>query len=191
LRYQELSKIGGTKLLRFRAFLAMLQSKEIKMSRTILYAILITLLVAGCGQSPTPEPLKTATLEPSATNLPVLDGEWIIKMKHSGGIMGLLRSVEISSDGKFIVVDERANKTITGELFADELSKISELVSSSEYMHAIKPDGMACADCFIYDLTIQSNDQLFSIQLNDINLPGSGLEALVTQLRGLIETKLK
>jgi hypothetical protein len=161
------------------------------MSRTILYAILITLLVAGCGQSPTPEPLKTATLEPSAINLPVLDGEWIIKMKHSGGIMGLLRSVEVSSDRKFIVVDERANKTITGELFADELSKISELVSSSEYMHAIKPDGMACADCFIYDLTIQSNDQLFSIQLNDINLPGSGLEALVTQLRGLIETKLK
>ena len=42
--------------------------------------------------------------------------------------MGLSRSIEISSDGKFTVVDERANKTITGELSADELSKINEQV---------------------------------------------------------------
>ena len=80
------------------------------------------------------------------------------------------------------------NKTIAGELSADELSKLNELVSSAEYIPASKPDGMACADCFIYDLEIQTNGEKFAIQLNDISLPNSGLEPLVAQLRGLIDT---
>jgi hypothetical protein len=50
---------------------------------------------------------------------------------------------------------------------------------------------MACADCFIYDLEIQENGKNFAVQLNDISLPNSGLESLVTYLRGLIETALK
>jgi hypothetical protein len=169
----------------------MLQPKEIKMSRTvILYPLLITLLITGCGQSPAPKPLETATPKTSATNLPAPDGDWIIKMKHSGGIMGLMRSIEISSDGKFTVVDERKNKTSTGELSANELSKLNEMVSSAEYIPASKPDG-GCADCFIYDLEIQTNGEKIGIQLNDISLPNSGLEPLVAQLRGLIDTALK
>lgn len=157
------------------------------MPRTVfLYMLLITLLVAGCGQSTRPEPLKTSTTKP-----PALDDEWTIKMNYSGGFMGLSRSVEILSNGKFTVVDERRDKTITGELTADELSKVSEQVMSFEYTPASKPDGMNCADCFIYDLEIQANGKRVAIQLNDINLSNSGLEPLVDHLRGLIETTLK
>jgi len=169
----------------------MLQLKEIKMPRTIFLFVLLSLLIAGCGPLSTPEPLKTPTSEVRASTLPALDGEWTIKMTHSGGIMGLSRSIEISSDGKFTVVDERANKTFSGQLSADELSKINEQVTSAEYIPAVKPDGMACADCFIYDLEIQENGKNFAVQLNDISLPNSGLESLVTYLRGLIETALK
>ena len=162
------------------------------MPRTIfLYVLLITLLIAGCRPSSTPEPLNTPTTEAHTSTLPALDGDWTIKMTHSGGIMGLSRSIEISSDGKFTVVDERANKTVTGELSADELSKINEQVLSAEYIPATKPDGMGCADCFIYDLEIQENGEKFAVQLNDISLPNSGLESLVTHLRGLIDTALK
>ncbi len=156
-----------------------------------LYVFLISLLAAGCGQPATVETLNTPTTESPVSNLPTLDGDWKIKMKHSGGIMGLSRSIEISSDGKFTVLDERKDKTINGELTADELSKLNKQVSSSEYIFETKPDGMGCADCFIYDLEIQKGEEKFAIQLNDISLPNSGLEPLVAHLRGLIETALK
>jgi len=154
-----------------------------------LYVFFIALLITGCSAS-TPEPLKS-TPELPKSNLPSLDGNWKIKMTHSGGIMGLSRSIDISSDGKYTVMDERASKTITDELTADDLSKLKEQVSSSKYIPASKPDGMGCADCFIYDLEIQGNGEKFNIQLNDINLPTSGLGTLVTYLRGLIEAALK
>ena len=105
--------------------------------------------------------------------------------------MGLSHSIEISSNGIFTVVDERANKTATGMLAENELSKINEQVSSLKYIPASKPDGMGCADCFIYDLEIQENGKKFAVQLNDISLPGSGLESLVSYLRGLIDIRLK
>ena len=161
------------------------------MKRSIfLYVFFITLLITGCSAS-TPEPLIKSTPESPRPNLPSLDGNWKIKMTHSGGIMGLARSIEVLSDGKYTVIDERASKTITSELTADELSKLKEQVASSEYIPASQPDGRGCADCFIYDLEIQAGGEKFNIQLNDINLPTSGLGTLVTHLRGLIESVLK
>jgi len=167
------------------------------MTRSVfLYALFMALLIAGCSASTsessksTPE-LPKSTPESTKSNLPALDGTWKIKMTHSGGIMGLSRSIEISSDGKYTVMDERAKKTITSELTADELSKLMEQVSASEYIPASQPDGRGCADCFIYDLEIQGIGGKFNIQLNDISLPTSGLETLVIYLRGLIEAALK
>ena len=157
------------------------------MPRTVfLYVLLVTLLITGCGPASMPKPLNTPMPEPSASG-----GDWTIQMTQSGGIMGLSRSIEVSSDGKYTVVDERANKTVTGELTANKLSELNELVMTSNYVPATKPDGNGCADCFVYDLEIQVNGEKLSVQLNDISLPNSGLEPLVTYLRGLIDTALK
>ena len=93
------------------------------MPRTIfLYVLLMTLLITGCGPASMPGPLNTPTTEPSASG-----GDWTIKMTQSGGIMGLSRSIEVSSDGNYTVVDERTNKTVTGELTANELSELNEI----------------------------------------------------------------
>jgi len=62
---------------------------------------------------------------------------------------------------------------------------------TSNYVPANQTDGNGCADCFVYDLEIQVNGEKLSVQLNDISLPNSGLEPLVTYLRGLIDTALK
>ena len=162
------------------------------MPRIVFLLFLVSLLVAGCMQSPTPEPFKTPTsAKPITSNLPTSNGEWMIKMTHSGGIMGLSRSIEISADGKFTVVDKRANKTMSGELSAVELSKVKELISSSEYVAPTGPNGMVCADCFIYDLEVRADGEKFAVQLSDISLPDSGLEPLVNYLRDLIDTTLK
>jgi hypothetical protein len=165
------------------------------MPRTIyLYALLITLFIVSCRlfSAPVPESsLNTPTPEPTKTKLPALDGAWTIRMKHSGGIMGLSRSIEISSDGKFTVADERANKTVNGEYSSDELSKIKKQVSNSEYIAENGPNDMICADCFVYDLEIQGNGEKLTAQLSDISLPNSGPESLVIYLRNLIDTALK
>lgn len=150
----------------------------------------MVLFFTGCTQStaayPNPE-TETST----STSLPILNGDWKIEMTHSGGIMGLLRSVEVSADGKYTVTDERASQTFSGELGANELAKLVEVISTSEYISPSGPEGMVCADCFVYDLEIQGSDSTLTIQLNDINLPDSGMAHVVGYLRGLIDKALK
>jgi hypothetical protein len=169
------------------------------MRRTITWhALFVAFLTTSCIlpiisvtlPTPTPEVFTMPTSEVIKTKLPALDGLWSIKMKHSGGIMGLLRTIEISSDGSFTVVDERANKTAEKKLSSVEVSKLEELVSTSEYISPNMPEAI-CADCFIYDLEIQGSGKKFNIQLNDLGLADSGLESLVDYLRNLIDTSLK
>ncbi|MBI5952428.1 MAG: hypothetical protein HY865_12290 [Chloroflexi bacterium] len=164
------------------------------MMRTfVLLVFLSSLLVSGCTQTVTAEPAQTPAPRstPTSEALPESLSEWTIMMTHSGGIMGLSRSIEISSDGKFTVMDNRANKTVTGELAADDLSKLNELLMSIDNRAAGKPDGMVCADCFIYDLEVRANGQRSAVRLSDISLPNSGYEALIDQLRGMIDTALQ
>jgi hypothetical protein len=188
----------GTKKMAFSSTSYDAAPKEIKMPRTVfLYALLIILLVAGCGPSSTLEPLISTPESPMSTpelpksNLPVLDGNWKIKMTHSGGIMGLSRSIEISSDGKYTVIDERANKSVTRELERDELSKLINIVACSEYISMTLPQPSGCADCFVYDLAIHGDGKKFSVQVDDISLPDSGMENLVMYVRDLMDAALK
>jgi PBP1b-binding outer membrane lipoprotein LpoB len=158
------------------------------------------LLIAGCSSSAPASPKSTPetskpTEAPKSTeapkpNLPPLENNWTVKMVQSGGIMGLLRSIEISSDGKYTVIDELANKTVTGELSADETSRLKEQVASASFT-AKGTKGAVCADCFVYDLEALRNGERFVAQLNDISLAGSELATLVRYLQGLIATALK
>lgn len=105
--------------------------------------------------------------------------------------MGLMRSVEVSSNGIYTVVDERTNNKATGQLADEDLTKLRDAISSANLNPPKMPDGSVCADCFIYDIEIQSGGKVFKIELNDINLPDSGMENLVTSLRGLISSALE
>ncbi|MHB8778933.1 MAG: hypothetical protein ACYC6R_14415 [Anaerolineales bacterium] len=151
------------------------------MLRTIFLSVLATaLLVSGCASSP-----KTIT-----STLSVLDGEWTVKMTQSGGILGVRRSVEVYSDGSYMITDDRSNQTLTGELSEDELAKLKEIVANSEYATLEKPWIGGCADCFVYDLEIQGSSR-FILQLDDVSLPDSGLETLVLFLHELIDSALQ
>lgn len=110
-------------------------------------------------------------------------------MTHSGGIAGLLRSIEIKSDGSFTVMDERAGTTNEGQLSGNELTRIVGLVNSSEYAENKEPYG--CADCFIYNIEIAGDGGKFSAQVDDISIGKSGLGTLVTTLREMLERELK
>lgn len=146
-------------------------------------AMLSTLLLSACGGVSNP-PSKTS--EPN--DLPSLSGSWTITLNHSGGIMGLSRSVEVDSTGIYTVKEDRTEQVFTGQLSKEELAELMNVVHSTSYAPEKAPHG--CADCFVYDLLILSEDGKFSAQVDDISIEGSGLSELVLLLRGIIEREL-
>jgi hypothetical protein len=165
------------------------------MKRFIAFLMLTGTFLLGCkflmpDASSTPAPLGTslaplATPTAEITSLPALSGDWQVKMTQSGGIMGLMRSVEISADGSYTVTDGRTSKSTNGQLSKTELESLVKMVESSQYSKYNLPYG--CADCFIYDIEITSGDGNFSVQLDDVSLGDSGLESLVKMLREIID----
>jgi len=149
------------------------------MKRIFIVLIMVGLLTAcgpagiGAPQSPLPTPVKDWTS---------------IKMTHSGGIMGLMRVIEISRDGMMTVTDSRTEKKTSRQLSADELTALSDLVSN--YGFAAPSIEGICADCFIYTVEINRDGDVSITESNDITLTDSGMEPLVTFLRGLIDKAL-
>lgn len=139
-------------------------------------------MLSACGDG-------NGTNVPEPTNLPPLTNEWTITMNHSGGIMGLSRSIEINSTGNYIVIEHRTNETFTGQLAQNDLDNLIQIVDSTTFSQNTKPYG--CADCFVYDIQIMGTDGKFSAQVDDVTIGESGLEPLVTALRKIIEQELK
>ncbi len=156
------------------------------MHRLLTLTVLLILL-AACAPATPIESKPTQATQPSAP----LEGQWTIRMIHSGGIMGLMRVIEVSSDGTFTVVDERASKTVTDKLPASGLAELQTLVTSAR--PASVPAGPSlCADCFIYDIEISSEGagRPMKYHLDDTTLSNSGMAELVNYLRSLMDEAL-
>jgi len=105
--------------------------------------------------------------------------------------MGLERSIQVNSTGVYSATDLRTKQTVNGMLTADRLKKFKAYISSLNYSPNNKIPGAACADCFIYDLEIHRNGKGITIQLSDIDLPDSGLEPLVSELRQILDSSFR
>ncbi len=145
------------------------------MSRIIIIFVLLVFFT-GC-----------ATFTPA----PAISQWTTITLNHSGGFIGLSRSIEISHDGKFVVSDDRAKQSIRGELSAQELSALNNLIASVASIPVATPKQSGCADCFVYALQIQGSGKNPGVQFDDVTLPESGFESLVIFLRDLIDKSLK
>jgi hypothetical protein len=157
------------------------------MFRKLLHiTIFSALFLSACGGMAS---LPASTSEPVEGSLPALAGSWTIAMTHSGGIMGLSRSVEVDSAGIYTAKDDRTDQIFTGQLSEEELVDLVNVVKSTNYVPEKAPHG--CADCFIYDIQINSDDGRFSAQVDDISIEESGLSELVMALRGIIEREIK
>ena len=147
----------------------------------IFYAVVVVLFTVGCSLF-SPRPPKV--------NLPLLDGDWSIIFSYSGGIAGLSRQIQISSDGQFTAMDVYGNNTATGTLTPDQMAELKELIESSEYIAPVGIEG-GCADCFYYEISIQGSDNNFNVQTDDINISDSGLAPLINYLRIFLDNHLK
>jgi hypothetical protein len=154
------------------------------MSRFILIGMIVGLLLAACASltpstAETPQPTPTARLK-----------TWSLHMVHSGGIMGLMRLVDITSDGQMTVTDQRTNKTVTVELTRDELSELRTRVAQASYAAPKIP--MSCADCFIFEVALERDSGgPLTATVDETNLADSGLATLINFVRGLMEKALK
>lgn len=154
------------------------------MIRAILRLLIFAVLLSACGPLSASTPLATQSVSE-------LGDTWTLKMHHSGGIMGLSRSIEISSDGKYTVTDERQNKTVQGQLSSDETAQLRDLLATSMRNSRPSLPSGACADCFIYAVELNNAGQTFTAQVDDTTIADSGLEPLITFVRGIIEKSLK
>jgi hypothetical protein len=161
------------------------------LNKLIHLAIFCTLLLSACAAAPTTAPLpeNTNTPEPATGNLPALNGSWTITMTHSGGIMGLQRSVNIDSSGAYTVQDSRGEQAFTGQLSDEELANLIQVANSTEYSASGRPHG--CADCFVYNIEINGDGGRFSAQVDDTSLEESGLTPLIIALRDIIAREIK
>lgn len=161
------------------------------MKKIMLWSVLLfSILLAACGRAaPTPRPLPSPVPLPTPQKIQNLAGKWTVILRLSGGIAGLSRSIEISSDGAATAKDERSNKSVKRQLTSDELTKLTSLINSSSLK---APTGLpsACADCFNYNIQISSDSGKFAAQLDDISLPDSGMELLAGYMGKLMNQML-
>lgn len=145
------------------------------------FGMMLSLLMLGCA---------SASAAPTSQPTPVsVETGWTIKMTQSGGIMGLKRSIEVNSDGSYTVNNERPSQHVSGTLTKSQLDGLTNLLTTMQFTPA-HPAGV-CADCFIYEIDIQVNGNQTLIQVDDLSLPDSGMNPLITELRGLMESALK
>lgn len=153
------------------------------MNRTLLL-FLIALALTACG------PARIETSETPQQPLPTASSDWdSIRFTQSGGIMGLLRTIEISRDGAWKISDGRADASVSGKLSAADLDQLNELIASL----SIKSDKQfsVCADCFIFSVEIFSAGRSIAAQADSVTLEDSGLAPLADFMIALIARGLK
>lgn len=141
-------------------------------------ALICIVLIAACTPIVQP-PLTTTQSPPFSWNK--------IAFVQSGGIAGVLRLIEVSSDGTALARDERSNSFISLQLSEAQLTGLNDLIAGLALVPPA-PSRLECMDCFEYDLAIETEPgKTFRVHIVDINLPESGFEELVDYLRDLID----
>lgn len=138
---------------------------------TLLMAL--TLPISACGSE---EITHTA---------PELEEGWHVRMIQTGGIAGVNRAVEVLSDGSYTVYQQAGAEGVKGQLSETQLNQLTDLITNLEIKRA--QTNSVCADCFEYNIEIQSGGRKMVLDLDDLTLPDSGAEELVTFLSGLIQ----
>lgn len=144
-----------------------------------LSLLTIIIFVTSCSQlRPIPQPLPS----PSRN--------WIVTMNQSGGIAGVSLTVKISSNGQLSAEDQRSHRSVSQILSSQTITRLNQLVSGTSVSAGNSPQS-GCADCFIYDLEIQSEESDFHVHVDDVTLKDSGAADLISYMIKLRDDALR
>ena len=149
------------------------------------WLILAALLLAACGPL-----LPSATEQPLSTPQVSLPASATIRLTKSGGIAGVMQTLEIKADGQATVTDERAGKTVSLKLTPAQLGRLQKLATETQFKAPDGPSG--CADCFIYTVEIDSGSGKPAVfEADDVSLADSGISDMVDFLSTIMEDALR
>src|SRR5574340_398403 len=148
----------------------------------LLPAILfISIFVSSCS------PAKPAKAIPQP--LPSPSDGWTAALTQSGGFAGVLLTVEVSSDGQLKAEDQRARRSVTQRLSPQAVAQLQQLISNTKVSSGAAPRS-TFADCFLYDLVVESNGNSFRVHADDVTFKNSGAADLIALLRQLRDQAL-
>ena len=146
--------------------------------------LIIGLFLAACGPAQIVPPADQPQPLPSPTE------SWQLSFTQSGGFAGVQLQLDVSSDGRLTAEDLRSGKTVTKQLDAATLNKLSGLAASLA-LSAPQTPRSACADCFLYDLQVTSGGRTVKLHADDTTLAASGAQSLISLLQQLRDDALK
>ena len=146
------------------------------------FALAFIVLTSACG----PAQLVPSYPQP----LPSPSSSWDMTLTQSGGIAGVSLKVTVSSDGQLAAEDERSGRSVTQALPAATMAKLAALYSTVVLSTPQSPNS-GCADCFLYDLKLNSGGNALNLKFDDTTLGGSGAEELIRFLQQLRDAALK
>jgi hypothetical protein len=155
--------------------------------KKIFPVLLISILLSACGGAPgnisTPG-IANSPVGPStqACSPPT---SWTIQYHRTGGFGGFNESMTLDSGGRLTVQSERPPTDEESVISGDQVEAISDLLAEA-CPFDVEPDQGGCADCFLYELTIQMNGRTFSVQVTDVTL-SDDLQPLISTLSQLLQ----
>jgi hypothetical protein len=141
--------------------------------------VMVCLSASACGISHAALPAP----------LPSPSGAWTIRLTQSGGFAGVLLTIQITSDGKLEAQDHRSGRSVARELTPETVAQLGTLVSQLRIAGGTPPPS-ACADCFLYDLELESATGTTRVHADDTSMADSGAAAVIGFLRQLGDNAL-
>jgi len=135
--------------------------------RLTLSFLMTMIFLSSCGLAkPVPQPLPSPSRR------------WTIKLNQSGGFAGVQLNVEISSDGQLTAQDQRTNRSVTQTLPSQTMTKLNQFISNLSIPSTGVPQS-ACADCYIYDMNIQTEESDLHILVDDVTIKNTSAADLI------------
>ncbi len=144
----------------------------------ILASVLFLSACAPLAASPEPQPL------PSPAD------PWTMTLTQSGGFIGVMLKVEVSSDGQLKAEDHRSGRSVTKTLPPETIARLAAL-RSALFTVAPHTPTPTCADCFLYDLQVTGSGRSMQIRADDTTLAKSGAAELIGALQELRDIALR
>ncbi|MBN1450607.1 MAG: hypothetical protein JW963_06290 [Anaerolineales bacterium] len=138
---------------------------------------------AGTSVSTTePEPLGTPGSSATACNTPA---DWTIQYSRSGGFAGFKQSLTLHSDGSLTIQSENPPANVQKSISKEQVSEMANLLAQA-CPFKMQPNDAGCADCFIYNLSVQMNGQTYVMLATDVTLTDK-LHPLIDVLSQLLQ----